>query len=70
MRFSIRYHADYRYDGRVYDRDLPGLSRQLEVVLRAYRRLDLPAKAALPAPKESLLRRLFGQRGVAETAGH
>jgi hypothetical protein len=25
-------------DGRVYDRDLPGLSRALEPVLRAYRR--------------------------------
>jgi hypothetical protein len=25
-------------DGRVYDRDLPGRGRQLEVVLRAYRR--------------------------------
>ncbi len=25
-------------DGRVYDRDLPGLARQLEKVLRAYRR--------------------------------
>ncbi|MGY1640162.1 hypothetical protein ACI782_03395 [Geodermatophilus sp. SYSU D00703] len=25
-------------DGRVYDRDLPGLARQLEKVLQAYRR--------------------------------
>ncbi len=25
-------------DGRVYDRDLPGLARQLETVLHAYRR--------------------------------
>ncbi|WP_232806748.1 hypothetical protein [Geodermatophilus chilensis] len=25
-------------DGRVYDRDLPGLARALEPVLRAYRR--------------------------------
>jgi transcriptional regulator of aromatic amino acid metabolism len=24
-------------DGRVYDRDLPGLARQLETVLQAYR---------------------------------
>jgi 8-oxo-dGTP diphosphatase len=32
--------------------------------------LDAPTKVTLPAPKESLLRRLFGQRATAETTGH
>lgn len=30
--------ADQLNDGRVYDRDLPGLARELEPVLEAYRR--------------------------------
>jgi hypothetical protein len=30
--------ADQLNDGRVYDRDLPGLARQLEPLLEAYRR--------------------------------
>lgn len=32
--------------------------------------LSAPVTMVLPAPKESLLRRLFGQRGAAETTGH
>ena len=32
--------------------------------------LDAPTKTALPVPKESLLRRLFGPRAPSETAGH
>ncbi len=30
--------ADQLNDGRVYDRDLPGLARTLELVLQAHRR--------------------------------
>ena len=30
--------ADQLNDGRVYDRDLPGLARELEPLLEAYRR--------------------------------